>query len=145
MVDFSDLLKGTLESINKAFREVESDLSDVSSRISTAVKTNVGGQFDIIKSEVRNTIDGVVYRFYFDTNVNDDTADAVTLCFIRLPVTGYPIFAGKYNYKDKIFSPQEELSDKQELELYFERFFDNPESALIQAIGFALRKNRTAE
>lgn len=142
MVDFSSLLKDTLAAVNKVFKEADSDLSDIASRISSAIKTNVGEQFDIVKSEIKNTIDGVVYRFYFDTNVLDERAEAITLCFIHIPVTGYPIFSGNYTYKDRTFVAKGKYDNKKDLEEYFEKFFEDPESSLIQAIGFALRMGK---
>lgn len=142
MTNFNEILKETLSAVNKAFNTAQKDLQEIATEISNAVKENAGADFDFVMREIRSDVDGVLYRFYFDTDVEDEYADAINISFVHIPQTGYPLSHGSYSFKNKDYTRIKSFADKEELEYYFSNFLKEPESPLIQAIGYAVRKKQ---
>ena len=85
----------------------------------------------------------MTFRVFLDTGVNDMEAEVVNITHLRIPAHGYPVSYGTYTKNTGAFIPAQnsDLKDLEAVEKFFADLLSNPESTLIQAIGFALRRS----
>ncbi|MGF6115901.1 hypothetical protein ABIE30_002974 [Janthinobacterium lividum] len=138
-MDFDSILKSSLKVVNDGYQTSLSDLKDVVSDLNAAVVRNAGKQFSVVVGEVANDIKGGTFRVYFDTNVNNSRARVIDVVFLRIPAGGYPIAIGVFDKSTQRFFSEQDIVDKEGLLYAFAQLIENPDSALIQAIGYALR------
>lgn len=140
MDDFNDILKKSLSVVNEGFRAAMDDIENIIAAVRESIKGNAGNEFSLECSEVFSNIKGSIYRVFLDTDSFDPEADLVVLTYFRIPQKGYPIELGNYN-KVTGFSVSGKLwTSKDDVMNHFVSQLQDPESQLIQAIGFALRR-----
>lgn len=140
MVDFDSIIKTTLTTINEGFQISRKDFFSTIESINQSIKNNSTKEFIFGWNDVSEDINGSIYKVYFDSNPNNLNAPWITIDYFFIPSKGYPIEQGNYFLSKQEFVKHKEILSKKELEVYFQDMLMNPESALIQAIGFALRK-----
>lgn len=140
MINFDELLKSSLSVVNEGYQTAFDDLVDIVDRLSKSIKSNAGDNFALEWQCIKDEVKGSLFRIYFDTDENNPKAEAITISSIFIPSLGYPVTYGAYSFKARVFSEGGKCSSKEELEEYFSGFLASPESPLIQAIGFAMRK-----
>ena len=84
---------------------------------------------------------GTSFRVFLDTNMTDLDAEIVDIAYLRITARGYPIQRGPVAKGTKTIFPESEIPSKYELARYFLDMIENSDSALVQAIGFALRRS----
>ena len=140
-LNFDGLLKASLAVVNDGFQRAVSDLNDMASEVDAAIKRNANARFGLSVSELTSDMKGSTYNVYFDPNIHSSKSVIIDVAYFRVPASGYPISIGLYQRNTRNFYPEASISDRGELESVFERFLQDPESALIQAVGYALRSS----
>ncbi|CAM2151716.1 protein of unknown function [Pararobbsia alpina] len=141
MTDFNELIKRSLSIVNESYAQAKGDVEGVIERIDFSLRDNAGDHFALVFAEFASSLKGVVFRVHLDTDVYNPQSELVTIVHMRILSTGYPIELGEINRNTGLFSAGgNALSSVQDVEEYFADQLSNPNSALIQAIGFALRK-----
>ncbi|WP_143450355.1 hypothetical protein [Janthinobacterium sp. BJB446] len=138
-MDFDSILRKSLTVVNDGFQDALTDLKGVVEAVSESVKNNAGQKFALALGEVSNDLRGSTFRVFFDTDVNNVRARIIDVLYFRIPASGYPIFEGQYDKGSKNFSAGKELKDKDSIAQEFGSLLRNPDSSLIQAIGYAMR------
>lgn len=143
MVDFNEILKKSLLTVNEGYQRAYEDLSSVVAGVRESIKQNAGQEFTIELSQISAQLEGTSFQIYMDTDVNNSHAQIYRITDIEIPQTGYPIFLGAYNRVHQTFMRGEEsFEDAEAISTYFAEQLSNPESRLIQLIGFALRRRQ---
>lgn len=142
MANFDALIKKSLAIVNDGYQQALADVKVVVEKLSNAIRQNAGEHFALEVSEVKSDVKGVTFRIFLDTDVNDLQADIVTIVHIRILSKGYPILHGSFNKTQNVFVSMDgnELEDMAAVEQFFADLLADPESSLIQALGFAMRK-----
>lgn len=138
-MDFNEILKNSLAAVNDNYQIAVGDLEEVVESVHTAVQRNAGEKYGVILTDLSADIKGTTFRIYFDTNIENLRSKVMDVLFVRVPSSGYPIAIGTVDKATKKFYGEETANNKEELKKYFGQLLQNPESSLIQAIGFALR------
>lgn len=138
-MDFDEILRQSVLSVNAGYETALSDLRTVVGKLEAAVKKNAGEKYGFILNELHSDVRGTTFRTYFDTDVKNVRAAIMDIIIIRLPASGYPLSIGTFDKGSKNFNPTEEIPDVDALNRVFVTLIREPDSALIQAIGFALR------
>lgn len=138
-MDFDAILKSSLAAVNDNYQAALSDVIDVVESIHAAIQKNAGSKYALIFTDMSADIKGSTFRVYFDTNKDVMRSKLIDILFIRIPSAGYPVGIGTIDKSSKIFLAEETVSTCEELKKYFAQLLQNPESSLIQAIGFAMR------
>lgn len=144
MADFEGLLQNTLTSINLRFAEAERDFTAVIEKLSEAIKKSSNSDFALSTSIISDGQKGSVYRLYFDIDTQNMDSDLQALDTFYISSKGYPIQQGQYRKAIDDFIARNEFSNIEQLESYFETMLADPESPLIQSIGFGLRRKERA-
>lgn len=139
MVDFNGLLKKSLSGVAEAYNAAYSDLESFVEGIDAAIKENAGPLFGLTIGSSKDDIKGSTFRIFFDTNINNDRAETITIKYFFIPATGYPVRYGQYSHKNGTFTIEALVENKEQLESYFVSLLDNPESPLLQAVAYAVR------
>lgn len=143
MIDFNEILANTLGKINQGFDQAISDFIETVDSVDSAVKgAHKEGLFGIGYSTVNESPKGSVFRVYFDPNADDLEVPTLAIGYFLVPYKGYPIQFGQYRKLTDDFKPRMEFPDRAELEKYFANELSDPESSIIQAIGFGLRSTK---
>jgi hypothetical protein len=140
-MDFEFSLRRSLSNVNEGYQETRSDLNEIVTSLGSAVSNIAGEQFAIGLDEISSDMKGTSFRIFLDTNVTDLNAEIVDIAYLRVTSKGYPIQRGPIAKGTKTLFPEAEISSKYELSRYFVDMIENSDSALVQAIGFALRRN----
>ena len=140
MTNFDELLKKSLSVVNDGYQIACNDVGAIVDKLGKAIKQNAGDQFGFEMSEVQSDVKGVTFRIYLDPDSNDINAALLNIAHIRIPSKGYPIFYGVFNKSSNVFAAADKLENAEEVAEYFSDFLKDPESPLIQAIGYVLRK-----
>ena len=143
MTDFNVLLRQSLAIVNDGFQNARDEIERIVAKLSAAVKQTAGEDFAVEMSEVSATPKGTTFRIYFDPNSMDPTAEVITVAALFVPSKGYPVLRGTWNKSTNTFFPTQggELRTLEDVEKFFADLLSNPESSLIQALGFALRRS----
>lgn len=142
-MDFNAILKLSLAAVNDNYQEAVRDVEEVVGSVHAAVQQNAGKRFGVVLTDQSADIKGSTFRIYFDTNVDVMRAKIIDVLFVRIPSSGYPIALGTIDKSTKNFFAEQQIIDKEQLQKAFAQLLQNPESSLIQAIGFALRTQNT--
>lgn len=140
MPNFDEILKKSLSAVNDGYGAALEDLNNVVEKLALAIKGNAGEQFNLELAKVSEDIKGATFRVYLDPDPEDANVSLINVGHFRLLSSGYPIYSGLYNKSSSLFSPEREFSDVVALEGFFAELLASPDSTLIQAIGFAIRK-----
>jgi hypothetical protein len=139
MTDFDAILKRTLSVVNASYDEALEVVESVVRQLGNAISTNAGGEFVLEMIELNNDISGSVHRIYLDPDSTDDNARLVTITYLQIPSTGFPIKVGRFSKNTGFIASDKNLDTSSDVEEYFSNFLEDPNSKLIQAIGYALR------
>lgn len=139
MSRFDALLKKSVAEVNAGFEQAQKDLFEIVGEISRSVQDL--GNFAINLTVVGSDVNGTTYRLTLDPDTNDLEATPLRLLTLNIPTKGYPIGHGVYSKLNEEFRPHGSFLNIEELTSYFESLIGDPSSSLIQAIGFAMRKN----
>ena len=142
MEDFDSILQRSLATINVGYQTAFDDVKSVVQKISSSIKRSAGENFDLEVQEISDDVGGSTLRVYLDTDSSEPRAEVMTIVHIRIPSNGYPIFQGGFSKSSNRFSGSHHdaaIADKNGVEEFFRQMLINPESPLIQALGFALR------
>lgn len=139
MNDFDALLKRTLSIVNADYDEALSVVDAVVTQLREAITTNAGSEFAFEITELSNDINGSVHRIYLDPDSNDSAARIAVITYLQIPSTGFPIKVGRFSKNTGFTAEEDDLKDSEEVVKYFSNFLEDPNSKLIQAIGYALR------
>lgn len=141
-MDFEDMFKKSLSVVNEGFRAAYNDLDDLVSSLSEAIRNIAGERFDIGFSEIHKEIKSTTYRVYLDPDTGDIDAQLLDFSYIRIPSKGYPIVKGGSVIKGtNILTGDVKIENKEQLAEAFAAFIQDPDSPLIQSIGYALRNS----
>lgn len=141
MVDFNDIVKKSLAVVNQGFVKARDDLGAVVERIDISLRENAGDHFALLLSEVSSSLKGTIFCIVLDADTFNATATLIPVLHIRIPTSGYPLELGSINRVTELFVDSDQrLASMSEVEAYFVEQLSDPNSVLIQAIGFALRK-----
>lgn len=144
-MDFNEILKSSLAVVNDNYQLALKDIQEVVDSVHTAVQNNAGEKYGVTLSSTSVDVKGSTFRIYFDTNLENMRSRVIDVLFVRIPSGGYPVAVGTVDKATKKFYTEETVNNKDELNKYFTQFLKNPESSLIQAIGFALRNQDDEE
>lgn len=139
-MDFENSLKRSLMVVNEGYQNARNDVDRLLSSLAEAVSKIAGEQFVLGVDEFSSDVKGTNLRINLDTDFTDMNADIVDIAFIRIPAKGYPIQHGPLLKATKTMMVQTHIADAEELAKFFLDMIENPDSPLVQAIGFALRK-----
>lgn len=141
MIDFVELVNRSFATINKGFDESISDLARILESITSAIRNASSRNFQLdYRIEVEGP-KGSLARVYFDPDPTDMSAEPYTITYIWIPAKGYPIEGGSYRKAIDKFDTIDVFHDAAALEGYFADLLTNPDSVLIQAIGFGMRQS----
>ncbi|WP_159874666.1 hypothetical protein [Aquitalea denitrificans] len=144
MTDFLKIIQTTLQDINSGFETAKNDLNNVVESINEAVLKTSARSFSMYTRPLTESPKGDIYRVYFDTDTEDSDAEVMTIMDFMIYPKGYPIDMGSYRKQTGAFSPIKRLANRSDLEEFFAAALSDPESSIIQAIGFGMRKYRNA-
>lgn len=142
-MDFNQIVANTITGLNKGYEQAIYDLTDISNQVSSAIKNNSKSDFDIFIRPLFEAPKGDIFRVYFDTNSEDPESETIPIATLFIPPKGYPIQLGSYRKVTDEFKAYRIIENRNEFESYFAELLSNPDSALIQAIGFGMRKKST--
>ena len=142
-MDFTDLLKNSLAVVTGGYVTAHDDLIGVIDRVRKALLSNAGEQVALELKKVSADVSSTVFRLFLDPSTMDPETALVTITYFRLPSSGYPIEWGSYKRVTNTFEASGEAEVKEELEKFFGSLLTQPESTLVQAIGFAMRQGKT--
>lgn len=137
MNNFSDILKNSILQVNNGFEKAHEALVKVIGQLTTAIEEI--GAFACRLSEVENRPEAAIYRLSFDPNPDDIEVKLIHLAMFRIPSYGFPIETGNYIKNRDEFVIENIIEDEAALESLFKDILSDPNSSLVQAIGFALR------
>jgi hypothetical protein len=140
-MDFEFALRRSLSSVNEGYQKSREDLNEIITSLAQAVSTIAGEQFAIGLDEISSDMKGTSFRVFLDTNLSDLNAEIVDIAYLRITSKGYPIQRGPIAKGTKTIFAEAEIPNKYELGRYFLDMIENSDSALVQAIGFALRRS----
>ena len=141
MQDFNDILRRSLSIVTDGYEKARGDINDVVGLIRGAIKENIGDNFSLELAEAKTDIKGSTFNIYLDTDIYDLSASIVPVVDIRIPGGGYPVELGDFNKSLQVFHSRDEvLCSRIDVEQFFAQQLSDPDSSLIQSIGFALRQ-----
>lgn len=141
MVDFKSLLNKSLSAVAEGYKTASGDLESIVQGVDDAIKELAGEKFGLSLGSPKSDIKGSIFRVYFDTNIEHEQAETITIQFFNIPAGGYPIRLGSFHYKNSLFIAEKALDDRTALESFFVDLLNNPESSLLQAVAYAVRTN----
>lgn len=139
MSDFDALLRRTLSVVNENYESSLNVVKGVVQKLGEAIEKNAGDEFLFAMTEVNSDINGSVHKIFLDPNNDDDSVRLVIINYVLIPSTGFPIKLGKYSKTMGFMADEDDLNDPEDVNKYFSRLLEDPNSKLIQAIGYALR------
>ena len=71
---------------------------------------------------------------------NDREAYFSNIASFKISLKGYPIEEGIVRHPANYFSMNSKLSDPEEIRSYFAQMIQDPDSSLVQAVSFIMRK-----
>lgn len=141
MTDFNEILRKSLSIVNDGYQQAVDNIKEVVSNLSDSIKANAGEDFSLEIGEISSDLKGATFRIFLDTDVNDVEASTMNIIDLRIPVGGYPVQLGTFTKSIQSFKAAEQvLNNKSDIEQYFAQQLSEPDSRLIQAIGFAVRR-----
>lgn len=141
MTNFDLLLKKSLAAVNDGYEQARSDLQHIVSSVDSSLRSNLGDDFALVATEEEISIKGTVYTVSLDTETSNRSSPYIPIVSLRIPSTGYPIEVGSMVKSTGTFSTDGTfLVDIESIKSFFAAQLDNPNSLMIQAIGFAIRK-----
>lgn len=143
MTDFNALLRKSIATVQEGYQSAVKDLSEVVNEIGVAISDLSSGACDLQLQTIAVDVAGTSFRIYLDTNSKDPSALSVPIIDLFLTNKGYPINAGQIDKATGRFFTQTYFSDRADLERFFADTLGNPDSSLIQSLGFAMRKNES--
>lgn len=142
MSDLKKLILDSLKDINHAYEIAEADLAEVLLQVTEAVREATGAPFDFSYHSVFESPSESVFRVLLDFDSNEFDSETHKISDIKITPMGYPIYFGIFNKSAELFMPQVTLDDRKALETHFFGMLSDPNSSLVQAIGFGLRKRK---
>lgn len=139
-MDFDSILRESLSAVNSAYDAAYNDLNEVVAKIRDAMIATTGDGSALELKRVAADRSSTTFRLYIDPDPKDPEASLITVTSFRIPTAGYPILFGTYSKVSEAFKDAGKLDDKSALVQYFAEQLKEPESALVQAIGFAMRQ-----
>lgn len=142
-MDFGAIIKGTLAGINAGFEQARGDLQEVLDAITEGIQENTDSGYRVFAHVVAEDPKATILRLHFDPDQLDTDAETFPLGTLQMSAKGYPIVRGTYRKLGGFTATSNEpiaFQNKAELEEYFAQLLSNPDSSLVQAIGFAMRK-----
>lgn len=118
------------------------DLTQVVEKVRVAVVGYAGEQVALELKKSAANMRHTTFRLYIDPDTADPEQSMMTITHFQLPAAGYPIKYGTFSKVTDSFNPAGELPDVDSLNKYFAELLSQPESVLVQALGYALRKRR---
>jgi hypothetical protein len=143
MKKYSALVLSVVESINKNYEEARSDLVRVVAEVEHGMK-DVLPDFKMRLTLLDDDAEGTFYRVEAVPAPDDSIVGIIRITDFFIPANGYPISSGRILMSKANFNPQEKFDSVENLENFFQNLLADPESRLIQAIGFAMRR-KTAQ
>lgn len=142
MVDFSDLLQRSLATVNDKYARTVEDLRTVVSELRASIKTIANNEFGFELAEIVSDVHGTTFQIYLDSDVTVPNATLVTVAEFHVGATGYPVEIGTFHKGTRRFVSGgfPPLNDIEQIRVFFVEQLSNPESPLIQGIGYAMRK-----
>lgn len=141
MQDFKDILKKSLTAVNEGFESAMRDLDTVTGNVNAAVKEIASQSFEVSLRKVSEDVTAVIYRVSLDMTVDNVKSTVMAITHFSVPSKGYPLHFGSYSKRDDEFSISGRIDAIWELEQFFVDMMNDPDSSLIQSIGFAIRKS----
>lgn len=142
-MDFGAILKDTLAGINAGFEQAAGDLQEVLDAITEGIQEHTNSGYKVYAKVVSEDTKATIFRLYFDPDPLVSDAEVIPLTTLQVSAKGYPIMRGTYR-KVGGFTPAASdpvaFQNRAELEQYFAHQLSDPDSNLVQAIGFAMRK-----
>jgi hypothetical protein len=132
MGDFAATLRATLEGMPDSFSEADRDLHHVVADAARAVEQLSDGQVRLALHVEEEAPDGVRYSLQLTYREK-----AYKVSCLSVPRRGYPI-AVLDSVSLNVLSS---LKSKEQIREYLEEMAGNPDSALVQYLAFARRKN----
>lgn len=142
-MDFNEIVATTIVGLNKGYEEAIGDLKDILLRVGEAIRNNSKENFDVFFRTLSESPRGDIYRVYFDTNSEDPDAETLQIATFYIPPKGYPIQIGVYRKVTDEFKAHGTIKNRDEFESFFGELLSDPDSTLIQAIGFGMRRKST--
>jgi hypothetical protein len=140
MPDFDSLLQHSLSTVNSGYLAAQGDLFRVVERLAEAIQRQTGTNIYLALKQQTADVKGTVFVLYVDVNPDDQQADTINIEHIKLQARGYPVLLGTYRKPINDFKASGSLDTPEDLEAHFVDLLADPDSPLIQAIGFALRQ-----
>ncbi len=141
MIDLETLVMQSFSTINDRFNIAQKDLQDIVNEMSNVLKKVTGvSSIELgIAVQFENET-GSCYRVYLDANPGDPAAYYINVASFKISLKGYPIEEGVLRQPANQFSGNRELSNPEEIRSYFAQMIQDPDSSLVQAVSFIMRK-----
>lgn len=141
MIDFEHTLQQSLSGINDKFNEANNDLRTTVLSVAKAVEKLSHNSCELQLRTDKNDTVGVTYSLIAIIPTNERRPKIQRIDSFIVQTSGYPIVQGEYQKFNDDFEVELELKDKAELTDHFLKLLSNPESALLQAVAFAIRNS----
>jgi hypothetical protein len=133
-----ELLKTSLEGVNRAFQDADQALHAEVASASDALSKISDGTIQVKLEPAAESQDGAItYSFVVDKEKT--TRDR--LGWFRVTPKGYPILYSQ-NQMYLETGPRESISDGPKLKAFFHQMASNPDSSLIQKVAYLMRKKQ---
>lgn len=141
MKKFSSLVLSVIDSLNKNYEAARNDLFEIVADIEFNMK-EILPDFTIGLTTLEDSTEGTFYRLVATPAPNDHVVGNIRITDIFIPASGYPISSGRFILNSDNYNPDIEFRTKNDIDIFFQDLLTKPESRLIQAIGFAMRRKK---
>jgi hypothetical protein len=135
-MSLEEMLRSSLEGVNRAFQEADKALHAEVSSTNIALAKISGGTLQVKLHLFREDEEGLSYRFLLETN----KARGVPLGAFRVSLKGFPILFGQDLASVERGDYSEAIGDSSQLMAFFHNMASNPDSPLIQKVAYLMRK-----
>ena len=137
---YTDIAIQLISEINQKYEIARNDLNSVVGELENSLKKIIPHiKFNL--QTISDEFDGTTSRLILDPNSADMEIGVVKITDFFIPSTGYDIGFGDHLKNINEFQFEGKLKTKDDIESFFQTIMSDPNSRVIQAIGFAARRH----
>jgi hypothetical protein len=138
-MSLEELLRSSLEGVNRTFQEADQALHAEIATANDALSKISGGSIELKLHPAHEDDSGVVYIL----NVQAKKAAVGNLGYFGVGQKGYPIVVGS-SLPPVALGQGLRINDRTALQAHFHEMASNPDSPLVQKVAFLMRKKQAS-
>jgi len=136
VMSLEELLRSSLEGVNREFQEADQALHSEVVRTSDALSKITEGVVQVKLGLISEDENGIIYSFSIDAKKSNHALLGVFLVSVK----GFPIMFGPDAKLVKRGEDSVTIRDLSQLRDFFHNMASNPDSPLIQKVAYVMRK-----